>query len=304
MATKFLQLHVNSLECVRITKNRQEFLGIPLETDPDSIEVATTLTDGQNGVVVNYSPVFLGNRFRDGIRETYVDKVICEVAVQDDDIFPRRVAVALAMAEKDDGGGFQELTDRVANELAENLTEYVQREVDAGDYEQVLTESIGNVAVSMGQEIFRAIGNALGLGDDPFLPQTLIYEIPSYNSQPSMDQVVLVFKEPHASHNGEFRMYCNWHVSNTSAFLVSNANSSGSTGVAVAPLVDQSSNPYVNFSGLRAIRFARPVRKRKLNSNLLTAALRPVKIPILGSNRWFWVNDSSGSAMGRKPVSK
>jgi hypothetical protein len=212
MSTQFLQLHAISLEYIRNTRNQQSCFGVYLEDDSNPIEVATTLTDGQNGVVVHYPPAFLGTIASEmEYDEIFVDKVICEVAIQDDDVFPRRVAVALALAQKDGKGGFQELTHRVANGLAEKPRHYVQEEVNAGEYE--------HVALRMGQDIHRSIGHAVGLGDGPLLPQSLIYEIPSSHFRPSLDQVVLVFKEPHTSHDGEFRMYCNWRVSNTSAFF-------------------------------------------------------------------------------------
>jgi hypothetical protein len=208
MSTQFLQLHAISLEYIRNTKNQQNCFGVTLEDDSNPIEVATTLTDGQNGVVVHYPPAFLGTIASEmEYDEIFVEKVICEVAIQDDDVFPRRVAVALALAQKDGRGGFQESTHRVANGLAEKLRNHVQ--VNAREYE--------HVALRMGQDIHRSIGHAVGLGEGPLLPQSLIYEIPSSHFRPTLDQVVLVFKESHTSHDGEFRMYCNWRVSNTSA---------------------------------------------------------------------------------------
>jgi hypothetical protein len=208
MSTQFLQLHAISLEYIRNTKNQQNCFGVTLEDDSNPIEVATTLTDGQNGVVVHYPPAFLGTIASEmEYDEIFVGKVICEVAIQDDDVFPRRVAVALALAQKDGRGGFQESTHRVANGLAEKLRNHVQ--VNAREYE--------HVALRMGQDIHRSIGHAVGLGEGPLLPQSLIYEIPSSHFRPTLDQVVLVFKESHTSHDGEFRMYCNWRVSNTSA---------------------------------------------------------------------------------------
>jgi len=208
MSTQFLLLHAISLEYIRNTKNQQNCFGVTLEDDSNPIEVATTLTDGQNGVVVHYPPAFLGTIASEmEYDEIFVEKVICEVAIQDDDVFPRRVAVALALAQKDGRGGFQESTHRVANGLAEKLRNHVQ--VNAREYE--------HVALRMGQDIHRSIGHAVGLGEGPLLPQSLIYEIPSSHFRPTLDQVVLVFKESHTSHDGEFRMYCNWRVSNTSA---------------------------------------------------------------------------------------
>jgi hypothetical protein len=213
------QLYANSIEYIRNIENHQNCLGVYLESDPHPIEVATTLTDGHNGVVVHYCPVFLGTIASEmDYDEIFVDKVICEVGVQDYDVFPRRIAVALAMNQKDGRGGFHELTHRAANRLAEKLKHYVQEEVDAREHEQI--------ALRMGQDIHRSIGYSVGLVGDPFPTASLIYEIPSYNFRPSLDQAVLVFKEPHASRAGEFRMYCNWRLSDTSAFFPSNANSS------------------------------------------------------------------------------
>lgn len=126
--SKYLQLRIHSLACERMTENRQNFLGIPLETDPDSIDISAVVTDAQQGLVVNPPTVFLGKDYRSGTRESFSPpRVIAEVPVAQTDCFPRSVTAAVNMAEKDDGAGFDQLMSEVSRELTSELRDEFQR---------------------------------------------------------------------------------------------------------------------------------------------------------------------------------
>lgn len=276
MATKYLQLRVHGLQCLQKSTNVQNFLGIPLETDPNSIDLSAIVTDAAEGLVARGPTVFLGNRYDNGRRETWADpKVVAEIPFSDDDSYPRRVAVSLNMAEKDDGAGFNELMDDVAGELAETLSREVGEELDASVSESEYYDDVWKVVEQAFVAIFRAIGDALGLQDDPFRPINLDHELRSFAHAPSGTSTITLHEA--APHQGKYVLTYGWHVSSTRAI-------GDTVGAATGALVGKGDDgrarriapaPYPR--PFRTYRFARPMKKRAV---VVKPPFR--KIP------WFW----------------
>lgn len=285
MATKYLQLRVHDLTCVKMTENRQNIFGIPLETDPDSIDISAIITDPVHGVVAQAPTVFLGNRYTNGKRESFSPpKVIAEVPVADTDPFPRRVQVTVNMAEKDDGAGFDALLESVAGELADVLREEVGGALDSGitesTYYRVVEQEVGNVI----QVIFSAITQALGLGDDPFRPIVLTHELRSLTDAPSGTRTVNIY-EPNPQHKGQFKLTYSWHLVDQPAFTT--GSTSGIAGAAAALKSDEvrSAVPYPR--PYRKFQFASPMKKKaavsvvvKRPATTKTSKPAPVQRPI------------------------
>lgn len=213
--TKYLQLRVHRLRCVRETQNRQNFMGIPLEIDPDSIDVQALVVDGGEGVVAQGPTVFLGNKYRDGREERFSPpKVLAEIPVRDDDVFPRRVKVSLNMAEKDDGGGFDELMSKVATTLAGELTKTVRNQFGSEVTSSEIYGEVENTAVKFLQAVLHEIGKALGLGDDPFVPVDISVQLASATADVSSAEQQVRFREPNPVHKGEFLLTYSWGLVN------------------------------------------------------------------------------------------
>lgn len=290
---KYLQLAATSLQCVKMTENRAYAWFIPLETDPDSIDVSTILTDGQQGVVVNHRPVFLGNRYNSGHTERFASpKPICEVLLQEGDTYPRRVGLTINMAEKDDGAGFYQLTDQIATELTDELSDWAEREIGGGGFENVLIEQAAVIAGDLAKTLFKEIGSLLGLGDDPLLPQSIVHKIESYNQTPPSDEVVLRFREPNPAHKGEFILKCKWQIADSSAFLSSTAAVvNNSAGSASANLTDTQLQGAQAYSGghRKARQFAQPVPQKDRSGKAVTPNYKMIKLPIKKPYRNLWI---------------
>lgn len=266
--TRYLQLRVHELRCLNMTENRTNFLGIPLETDPDSIDLSAIVVDAGEGQVAQAPTVFLGNRYTDGKTERFrTPKVIAEIPISESDVFPRQATVTLNMAEKDDGAGFDELMKEVARELADELGERVGDELgddvamsDIYDRAEDATEDI--IAV-----ILQAIGRALGLGDDPFKPVTVSVQVDSATDSPPSDRRTVRFHEPNPAHKGEFVLTYDWHMSSERAIV-----ESGAAGVSHAALKGDGAapaypRPYRSYS------FRRP--RKRTQPRLPTIKLSP-----------------------------
>lgn len=84
--------------------------------------------------------------------------------IADSDPFPRRVSMSIHMAEKDDGGGFDELISEVSKELACTLSEEVGKELDSEITESAYYAAVEDAAGDVIQVILSEISKALGLG--------------------------------------------------------------------------------------------------------------------------------------------
>jgi hypothetical protein len=260
MPTKYLQLRVHGLECQKRTENRQNFLGIPLETDPDAIDIAAIVTDPAHGLVAQAPPVYLGNRYNTGTNERFATpKVIAEVPINDTDPFPRRVVVTLNMAEKDDGAGFDDLTERVAEELAGALRDEIggalDREITDSAYYGIVEDAVSGVI----RGLFSEIGNLLGLGDDPFRPVTIEHEMRTASDAPSGTRTATLL-EPNPAHHGKYVLTYGWHLSDRSAMSGSVAGT-GTTGASSEALSRTGYNSAPYPRPFRSFRFSRPMRK-------------------------------------------
>lgn len=266
--TRYLQLRVHKLRCVRETQNRQNFLGIPLEIDPDSIDVQALVVDGGEGVVAQGPTVFLGNKYRDGREERFSPpKVLAEIPVRDDDIFPRRVKVSLNMAEKDDGAGFEELMSQVATGLCKELTKAVRNQFGEGVTSSEIYGQVESTATNCLKWLFNEIGKALGLGDDPFVPVDISVQLASPTADVSTTEHQVRFREPDPRHKGEFVLTYSWGLVNTPAL-------SSVSGVRAAATAADGYG-----RGHRVHRFRNPVRKGR-------AAVVAKPIQVAGS-LWF-----------------
>jgi hypothetical protein len=284
---KYLQLRVHRLECVKMTENRQNFLGIPLETDPDAIEIATITTDAVHGLVAEGPPVRLGNRFTNGKVESYsTPKVIAEIPISDTDPFPRRVTVTLNMVEKDDGGGFSDLMFDLATELGRVLADEVGDELDRGITESDYYRLVERTAVQGLGTLARELANLLGLHDDPFRPVTVNCALAAFTDAPS-GTAVATFREPNAAHHGEHRLTYGWHVATSPAMTAAAAAGGAGTGRSSAALSGAGYAPTPYGRPFRSVRFARPMNKRAAvqikpppKTTAPTAAAAPVvKVP-------------------------
>jgi hypothetical protein len=258
---KYLQLRVHRLECVKMTENRQNFLGISLETDPDAIEIATITTDAVHGLVAEGPPTRLGNRFTNGRVETFdPPKVIAEIPIADTDPFPRRAMVTLNMAEKDDGGGFGDIIYDLATELGTVLAEEVGDELDRGVTESEYYRVVERTAIEGLGTLARELFNLLGTNDDPFRPVTVTHSLAAFTDAPSGTTVVS-FREPNPAHRGEHRLTYGWHVAATPS-IVSAPSAGSGAGRSTAALSGAGYSPSPYPRPFRAIRFARPMNKR------------------------------------------
>lgn len=285
MATKYLQLRVHDLKCIKMTENRQNIFGISLETDPDSIDITAIITDAAQGVVAQAPPVFLGNHYTNGRHESFSPpKVIAEAPVSDADAFPRHLQVTVTMAEKDDGGGFDTLLEEVSRELAERLGDEVGDAIDPSLSENTYYQMVERAAGDMIKGVFSEILKALGLGDDPFRPVVLEHELRSLTDAPSGTQTVDIF-EPNTQHHGQFRLTYSWHLSDTAAIGGSVAARTVSSTSAALTSSAAPRPPYPR--PFRTFRFAAPRMKKKtgIAVKLPTAKKPPPKT----STRPLWM---------------
>ena len=295
MATKYLQLRIHALKCIKMTENRQNFMGIPLETDPDAIDISAIIADPVHGVVAQAPTVYLGNQYTAGRTESWpTPKVIAEVPVSDTDPFPRRIQVTVNMAEKDDGAGFDELVGRVADELAETLSEEVGGELDASIVESTYYREVENVVGDIIKQIFTEIGRALGLGDDPFRPIIVSHELPNLTTAPSGTTTIDIF-EPNPQHKGKFQLTYGWHLADRSAFTGA-AGPAADSGRATAAL--SGSVPYPR--PFRTFRFARPMTKqaKRVSVPRPTTTKKP---PPKSATRPMWLYPMAVRPLGDKP---
>jgi hypothetical protein len=252
-------LRVRKLQCQTMTQNRQNFMGIPLETDPDSIDISTIAVDAEQGVVVNSPIVFLGNRYTAGKIESFEPpKVISEFPISDADLFPRRLKVSLNMAEKDNGGGF----DTLMTELSETVAREIREEVEGSSSSGRSSEDEWWKAVARVLEVIgKKIGKALGLGDDPFRPVELNQELRSFTDSIPAEQKTVEFLEPNPAHKGKFILTYDWFLSTSRSI-----NDSASVGASAAPLTKRDATTRAVVGSYprpyRIYRF-RPPRSRK-----------------------------------------
>jgi hypothetical protein len=255
-ATKYLQLRVHSLKCIKETQNRQNFLGIPLETDPDSIDLKAVIVDGGEGVVALPPTVFLGNQYRNGRQETFPSpKVLLEVPVRQDDVFPRRVKVSLHMAEKDDGAGFDELMERVGDELAEALGDKVGEGLPADVTSNALYDVVEDAAGDLISALLKEFTALLGLGDDPFRPVEVGLRLDSFSAAPPAGIKEAAFYEPNPAHKGEFRLGYSWQLNEAPMTTAARTARTGDTA-AVQSALTAAGYP----RGYRTRRFRRAAR--------------------------------------------
>ncbi len=285
MTTKFLQLRIHDLVCIKMTENRQNFLGISLETDPDSIDVSAIITDAAQGVVAQAPPVFLGNRYTNGRHESFSPpKVIAETPISDSDSFPRSVHVTVTMAEKDDGGGFDHLIEEVAQELAHQLGNEIGDRIDPSLNDNVYYQAVEREAGNLLKGVFSELLKALGLGDDPFRPVMLEHEVRSLTDAPTGTHTVDIF-EPNSAHHGQFRLTYSWHLADQSgiATSTSGARTISSTGAALTSSAARLAVPYPR--PFRTFRFAAPKMKKSPGIAVPTTKKPPPK----ASTRPLWL---------------
>lgn len=295
MATKYLQLRVHALECKNMTENRQNFMGIPLETDPDSIDISAVVADAAQGVVAQAPTVFLGNKYTDGKKEAWsTPKVIAEIPITDTDVFPRKISVVVNMAEKDDGAGFEELVTRVAGELANTLADEVGDELPEEIRASAYYEQVEEVAEDVIAMLFREIGKLLGLGDDPFRPVTLEHELRSLTDAPNGTRTIELL-EPDRRHKGKFVLTYGWHLADRASLPTSTrTDGAADMGSSRAALTGANGTGYPR--GYRTFRFAPPLRKKAVR---ITVPTRPTaKRPVA---RNFWWLPTPVRFMGDKP---
>jgi len=274
MTTRYLQFRVHALQCVQMSTNVQNFLGVPLEWDPNSIDLSAIITDANAGVVAQAPPVFLGNRYGNGHRESFATpKVAAEIPFSSDDVYPRRVAVTINMAEKDDGGGFDHLMESVAHELTTTLSREVGGALDRGVRESEYYGLVENAAETAIKALFKALGDALGLSDDPFQPVTLEQELRSFDATPSGTATIELHEA--SPYSGKYVLTYGWHVSPTRG--IQPATATGSTAATSAALTSAGMTPPPYPRPFRSFRFARPMNKRAV------AVPRPG-----GAAPWHW----------------
>jgi hypothetical protein len=277
MTTKYLQLRVHALKCVQQSTNVQNILGIPLETDPNAIDVSAIITDANAGVVAQAPPVFLGNRYGNGHREGFSPpKVVAEIPFSDADVYPRRVVVTLNMAEKDDGAGFDHLMERVAQELTTALSNEVGNALDREITESEYYDLVENAAEVIVSGLFKELGNLLGLSDDPFRPVTIEHALPAFDHAPSGDATIELH-EP-SPHKGKYVLTYGWNVSTTRG--VEEAGSGIGLQTAALTKGDAARVPYPR--PYRSFHFARPMPKKA------GATKPPPKTTTKPPPKWFW----------------
>jgi len=294
MATKYLQLRIHELTCVKMTENRQNFLGISLETDPDAIDISAIVADTVQGVVAVAPPVRLGNRFNDGRRETFSPpKVIAEVPISDTDGFPRRVQLTVNMAEKDDGAGFDDLLTQVAEELADTLGDEIGGVIDSETIERVAVEVVRDGI----KAIFSEITKALGLGDDPFRPIVLSHELASFAAAPSGTTSVDIF-EPDPKHHGKFKLTYGWHIADHASITAPVPTGGADMGRSTAAL-SASRVPYAR--PFRTFRFARPMSKHAVPVTIKRPATKATAKAPAKPAKQMWLYPMSVRGLGDKP---
>jgi hypothetical protein len=278
MATKYLQLRVHALKCVQQSTNVQNILGIPLETDPNAIDISAIITDANAGVVAQAPPVFLGNRYGNGHREGFSPpKIVAEIPFTDADVFPRRVVVTLNMAEKDDGAGFDHLMERVAQELTTALSNEVGNALDREVRESEYYDLVENATEQIIGGLFKELGNLLGLSDDPFRPVTIEHAVAAFDHAPSGDATIELH-EP-SPHQGKYVLTYGWHVSTTRELASSSTSSIGSSAAALTR-GDAARVPYPR--PYRSFHFARPMAKKASGTK------PPPKTTVKPPPKWFW----------------
>lgn len=296
MATKYLQLRVHELTCVKMTENRQNIFGISLETDPDAIDISAIVADSVAGVVAQAPIVYLGNRYTNGRRETFTPpKVIAEVPISDTDAFPRRVQMTVNMAEKDDGAGFDELMGRVAEQLAHTLADEVGDELPTDVVESVYYREVEHVVGDVIKTIFTEIGRALGLGDDPFRPIVVSHELRSFADAPTGTTTVDIF-EPNPAHHGKFQLTYGWHIVDRPTITsTAPATSSGAADMGRSAAALSTAVPYPR--PYRAFRFARPLAKHPVPVLVKAATKKP---PPKSAVRPFYLYPMTVRPLGTK----
>ena len=259
MTTKYLQLRVHGLQCVQESTNVQNFMGIPLEWDPNAIDISAIITDPNAGVVAQAPPVLLGTRYRNGHRESFAQpKVIAEIPFSDDEVYPRRMVVTLNLAEKDDGAGFDHLMESVAHELTTALSREVGGALDREIREIEYYDLVENATQQVIGALFKEIGNLLGLSDDPFAPVTLEHEVRAFDHAPS-GTATIELREP-SPYQGKYVLTYGWHVSTSRA--IASESAGGTTGATSEALSRAGVAPVPYPRPFRSFRFARPMAKR------------------------------------------
>jgi|GEM_PF-3853579 len=282
MSTRYLQLRVHKLQCVRETQNRQNFMGIPLETDPDSIDISAIITDPGAGLVAQAPTVFLGNKYRDGKTEVFRSpKVIAEIPFAEDDAYPRQVGVTINMAEKDDGAGFDELMNGVARELASELSDAVGDELPDDISSHELYDKAEDVARDVISALFHEIGKALGLGDDPFRPVDVSIRLNSATETIDSRQRTVRFHEPNPKHKGEFVLTYDWYASSTRA--LEPARASGDVGTSSEALTRAGGGARSYPRPYNSFRFRRPMTAQKP-----VKVMRPIDIMFRNRPLRWW----------------
>ena len=295
MATKYLQLRIHELTCVKMTENRQNFMGISLETDPDAIDISAIIADPVAGVVAQAPTVYLGNRYTNGRREQFTPpKVIAEVPISDTDAFPRRVQMTVNMAEKDDGAGFDELLGRVAEQLADTLADEVGDELPAEVVESVYYQEVGKIVGDVIKMIFTEIGRALGLGDDPFRPIIVSHELRGIADAPTGTNTVDIF-EPNPAHKGKFQLTYGWHMADRPTITTPSSGPAADMGRSTAAL--STAVPYPR--PYRAFRFARPLKKHAVPVVVKRTTTKPP--PKKSAPRPFYLYPMALRTLGDKP---
>ncbi|MBE9108555.1 hypothetical protein IQ273_03875 [Nodosilinea sp. LEGE 07298] len=217
-----LELRVRKLKCLDKT-DVKNFLGIPLELDPDAIALSAIATD-PTGQVWNIAETPMGRNFDNGRTETYSpSKSIARFALDRGTTWPRTYRASLTIAEKDDGGGLTVFSDRIFTEASRLVADALDDEVG-----ETWAEAIARVIVQVCKELWKWIIEALGLNDDVYPPQLVQINIPSFGARFSGAVTSPERKIVYRAHGGVYELYYEWHLSN--ATPMSPASSGPRTG--------------------------------------------------------------------------
>jgi hypothetical protein len=310
---KTLELQITKVKCIRRTTTRARFdtpFGpIWLETDPDSLDFSPVLVDMSGAVVQPFPITFLGNQYNDGSEVNFQPpKVVMQTLVRED-VLPTNYSVSLLLAEKDDGAGFGGVPGRVAQQLGRELGTYASRAgidltptVPAGVWDSVVRE-IGRAV----DAIFTELGRALGLGDDPYLGQTISLSLTTTNNPfngntTSAPQIVL-FKEPGGE--GKIEITFQWRVRDGVP-----SSSNGATGMitsAIAGLTQQTPRPVWFQLTSGPATSAEPSRidvfARGLNGSMHHKSFGPLQPwPISAGHAWTDWEDLGGQILDNPAV--
>ncbi len=118
---KTLELQITKVKCVRRTTNRQNIFGIPLETDPDSLDFAAVITAMPTATLQPFEKVFLGNQYESGREQLFNPATVVMQTLVQEGTGSVNFAVNLLLAEKDDGGGFENTISSVVEKVVRDL---------------------------------------------------------------------------------------------------------------------------------------------------------------------------------------